>query len=31
LEEADQREPQHTPRELPPPPQPPLHGAHLIF
>ena len=31
LWEADQREPQHAPRELPPPPQPPLHGAHLIF
>jgi hypothetical protein len=31
LQEADQREHQHNPSELPPPSQPPLHVAHLIF
>jgi hypothetical protein len=31
LQEHDQRERQRTPGELPPQPQPPLHGANLGF
>jgi hypothetical protein len=31
LQERDQHEHQHTPCELPPQPQPPLHGADLVF
>ncbi len=31
LQETDQSETQYTPGKLPPQPQPPLHGAYLVF